>query len=148
VLRSVLAATGIRDLPPGWGATTHASSTIAVRAGLRASRDDLQDLFAAPLLADAGLVEARVVRGALLAAAQGELLPLDGLAELVSMELWLRRLLARRGSCWSGAQAPQAPLRLAHHPGAREVFAPSLTDTREQVEGIPPGSRATAVDGG
>ncbi|MCQ4084959.1 asparagine synthase-related protein [Streptomyces sp. RB6PN25] len=124
VLRSVLAATGIRDLPPGWGATTHASSASAVRAGLRSSHDDLQDLFAAPLLADAGLVEARVVRGALSAAARGEALPLDGLAELVSTELWLRRLLARRGSCWSGAEAPQAPLRLGHRPGAREVFTP------------------------
>lgn len=59
-------------------------------------------MFAAPLLADAGLIEARVVRKAVRAAAQGAPLPLDGLAHLVSMELWLRRLLTRRGTCWTG----------------------------------------------
>ncbi|MBI0382836.1 asparagine synthase, partial [Streptomyces albiflaviniger] len=64
-------------------------------------------LFDAPLLADAGLIEARVVRKALRAAAQGERLPLDGLAELVSTEVWLRRLLARRGTCWTGTAAPR-----------------------------------------
>jgi hypothetical protein len=63
------------------------------------------DLFATPLLAQAGLVEARVVRKALRAAAQGEPLPLDGLADLVSLELWLGRLLARRGTCWTGTPA-------------------------------------------
>ena len=36
ILRTVLAGAGIHDLPPGWGATTHASSTAAARAGLRA----------------------------------------------------------------------------------------------------------------
>ncbi|MYW44676.1 asparagine synthase, partial [Streptomyces sp. SID161] len=54
------------------------------------------------LLADAGLVEARVVRKAVRSAAAGEPLPLDGLADLVSLELWLRRLLSRRGTCWTG----------------------------------------------
>ncbi len=107
VLRSVLAATGIRDLPPGWGAPSQGFSAAAARIGLRASADVLQELFSAPLLADAGLIEARVVRGALRDAAEGAPLPLDGLAELVSMELWLHRLLARRGSCWTGSEAPR-----------------------------------------
>jgi hypothetical protein len=105
VLRTVLAGAGIRDLPPGWGATSHASRTAAERTGLRAVVGDLVSLFDAPLLADAGLVEARVVRRALRAVAEGEPLPLDGLADLVSMELWLRRLLARRGSCWTGTSS-------------------------------------------
>ncbi|MCM2580553.1 asparagine synthase-related protein [Streptomyces meridianus] len=105
ILRAVLAGAGIRDLPEGWGAQSQATQVAAVRAGLRASADDLTDLFEAPLLADAGLVEARVVREALTASARGEVLPLDGLAELVATELWLRRLLARRGSCWTGSSA-------------------------------------------
>ncbi|MGW1077126.1 asparagine synthase-related protein [Streptomyces sp. NPDC002537] len=107
VLRAVLAGSGVRELPPGWGATSHASHAAAVRAGLRASVGQLLDLFDAPLLADAGLVEARVVRAALHAAADGRALPLDGLAELVSTEVWLRRLLARRGTCWTGTAPRQ-----------------------------------------
>ena len=107
VLRAVLAGSGIRDLPPGWGATTHAASTIALRAGLRSSVDDVLDLFSAPLLADAGLIEARVVREAVRSAANGAAVPLDGLGELVATEIWLRRLLARRGSCWTGSEAPR-----------------------------------------
>ncbi|MEV0281723.1 asparagine synthase-related protein [Streptomyces sp. NPDC050610] len=107
VLRAVLAGSGIRELPPGWGATSHASHAAAVRAGLRMSVGRLVEIFETPLLADAGLVEARVVRKALRAAAEGEILPLDGLAELVSTELWLRRLLSRRGSCWTGSEAPR-----------------------------------------
>lgn len=103
VLRSVLAGAGVRDLPPGWGATAHLPHTAALRTGLRAAVDGLVQLFDAPLLADAGLVEARVVRKALRAAAEGAALPLDGLAELVSTELWLRRLVLRRGSCWTDA---------------------------------------------
>ncbi|MEU5268178.1 asparagine synthase-related protein [Streptomyces hygroscopicus] len=107
VLREVLAGAGIRELPPGWGATSHAAHTAAVRTGMRAWTGELMTLFDAPLLADAGLIEARVVRKALRAAAQGERLPLDGLAELVSTEVWLRRLLARRGTCWTGTAAPR-----------------------------------------
>ncbi|OPF70405.1 asparagine synthase [Streptomyces antioxidans] len=107
VLRSVLAGAGIRELPPGWGATSHAAHTAAVRTGMRTWTGELMNLFDAPLLADAGLIEARVVRKALRAAAQGERLPLDGLAELVSTEVWLRRLLARRGTCWTGTAAPR-----------------------------------------
>ncbi|MCX4824117.1 asparagine synthase-related protein [Streptomyces sp. NBC_01142] len=107
ILRTVLAGAGIHDLPPGWGATTQASSTAAARAGLRVSLPHLMALFDAPLLADAGLVEARVVRKALRAAAEGEPVPLDGLADLISTELWLRRLLSRRGTCWTGTAAPR-----------------------------------------
>ncbi|WP_059008689.1 asparagine synthase-related protein [Streptomyces specialis] len=110
VLRAVLEGAGVRDLPPGWGATTHLSHADSVRAGLRAHIGELVGLFDAPLLADAGLIEARVVRKALRAAAEGERLPLDGLAELVSTEVWLRRLLTRRGSCWTaeGNHDPRA----------------------------------------
>ncbi|GGK24289.1 hypothetical protein GCM10011583_65340 [Streptomyces camponoticapitis] len=107
VLRAVLAGAGIHDLPPGWGATTHATSVAATRTGLRAAVNDLMALFDAPLLADAGLIEARVVRKALRKAAEGEPIPLDGIADLVSTELWLRRLLSRRGTCWTGTAAPR-----------------------------------------
>ncbi|WEO96604.1 asparagine synthase-related protein [Streptomyces sp. FXJ1.172] len=105
ILRTVLEGAGVTDLPPGWGAPSHASSAAATRAGLRMAADPLLDLFATPLLADAGLVEARVVREALRAAAVGDPLPLDGLADLISLELWLHRLLARRGTCWTGTPA-------------------------------------------
>jgi hypothetical protein len=105
VLRAVLAGAGVHDLPPGWGAPSHASQTASVRAGLRAAAGDLIQLFDAPLLADAGLIEARTVRKAIRAASEGERVPLDGIADLVSTELWLRRLLARRGSCWTGPAA-------------------------------------------
>ncbi|WP_328386002.1 asparagine synthase-related protein [Streptomyces sp. NBC_00400] len=107
VLRSVLAGAGVRDLPPGWGATSHLTQAAAVRTGLRGAIGDLVQLFDTPLLADAGLVEARVVRKALRSAAEGAALPLDGLTELVSTELWLRRLVARRGTCWTGTGAPR-----------------------------------------
>ncbi len=107
VLRAVLAGAGIRDLPPGWGAPSHASHAAAVREGINASLRPLLELFEAPLLADAGLIEAGVVRDALRAAARGEPLPLDGLAELVATEVWLRRLIARRGTCWTGSAAPR-----------------------------------------
>ncbi|MEE1740271.1 asparagine synthase-related protein [Streptomyces sp. BE147] len=107
ILRRVLAGTGIHDLPPGWGVPSQATSAAATRIGLRTALPELMALFDAPLLADAGLVEARVVRKALRAASEGEPLPLDGLADLASTELWLRRLLARRGTCWTGTAAPR-----------------------------------------
>ncbi|MGE7391736.1 asparagine synthase-related protein [Streptomyces sp. NPDC004126] len=107
ILRSVLASAGVRELPPGWGATAHTPNETATRLGLRAALTSLLALFAAPLLADAGLVDARVVQQALIDAAEGRPVPLDGLAELVSMELWLRRLLARRGTCWTGTSTPR-----------------------------------------
>ncbi|MFG2887783.1 asparagine synthase-related protein [Streptomyces sp. NPDC048297] len=119
VLRTVLEGAGITDLPPGWGAPSHTSSAAA-RTGLRVAADSLVDLFATPLLAEAGLVEARVVRKALRSAASGEPLPLDGLADLVSLELWLHRLLSRRGTCWTGtpARARAVPSGIAPRRGA------------------------------
>nr|WBO78903.1 asparagine synthase-related protein [Streptomyces sp. SBE_14.2] len=105
ILRTVLESSGVADLPPGWGAPSHAPAAQAARTGLRVAANDLMALFGTPLLAQAGLVEARVVRKALRAAAEGEPLPLDGLANLVSLELWLTRLLARRGTCWTGTPA-------------------------------------------
>lgn len=127
ILRTVLEGAGISELPSGWGTPSHAPSATAARAGLRIAMPDLLRLFDTPLLADAGLVEARVVRKALRGAAEGEPLPLDGLADLVAVELWLRRLLARRGTCWTGTPARQravptgsvAPARGALGTGAR-----------------------------
>ncbi|MFB7993366.1 asparagine synthase-related protein [Streptomyces sp. NPDC056002] len=107
ILRAVLEGAGVSELPAGWGAPSHASSAAAARTGLRVSADHLIQLFDTPLLAQTGLIEARVVRKALRAAADGEVLPLDGLADLVSLELWLRRLIARRGTCWTGTPARQ-----------------------------------------
>ncbi|MFI8349365.1 asparagine synthase-related protein [Streptomyces sp. NPDC085596] len=125
VLRTVLEGAGVTDLPPGWGTPSHASSAAAARAGLRLAADSLVDLFGTPLLADAGLVEARVVRKALREAASGEPLPLDGLAELVSLEIWLGRLLARRGTCWTGTpgRARAVPSGIAPQRGALRAGA-------------------------
>ncbi|MET7722816.1 asparagine synthase-related protein [Streptomyces mirabilis] len=123
ILRTVLEGAGVADLPPGWGAPSHASSTAAARTGLRVAADSLIALFDTPLLAQAGLVEARVVRKALRAAAAGEPLPLDGLADLVSLELWLRRLLARRGTCWTGTPARQRAVPAGIVPQGRALGA-------------------------
>ncbi|WP_369234827.1 asparagine synthase-related protein [Streptomyces sp. R21] len=121
ILRTVLEGAGVADLPPGWGAPSHASSAAAARTGLRVAADELVALFDTPLLAQAGLVEARVVRKALRAAADGEPLPLDGLADLVSLELWLRRLLARRGTCWTGTPARQRAVPAGIRPQGRAL---------------------------
>ncbi|MZF84974.1 asparagine synthase-related protein [Streptomyces sp. SID5643] len=120
ILRTVLEGAGVRELPPGWGAPTQATEAAAERTGLRVAADSLVALFDTPLLAEAGLVEARVVRKALRGAAAGEPLPLDGLADLVSLELWLRRLLSRRGTCWTGTPARQraVPAGIAPQRGA------------------------------
>ncbi|MFF4137058.1 asparagine synthase-related protein [Streptomyces mirabilis] len=123
ILRTVLEGAGVADLPPGWGAPSHASSAAAARTGLRVAADSLIALFDTPLLAQAGLVEARVVRKALRAAAAGEPLPLDGLADLVSLELWLRRLLARRGTCWTGTPARQRAVPAGIVPQGRALGA-------------------------
>ncbi|NLU68419.1 asparagine synthase-related protein [Streptomyces sp. HNM0574] len=122
VLRAVLAGAGVHELPPGWGAPTHTTHTAAARAGIRLAADPLLGLFEAPLLADAGLVEARVVRRALHAVAEGRPVPVDGLADLVSTEIWLRRLLARRGTCWAGADAPRRRAATAVGPATRPAL--------------------------
>ncbi|MFM9612787.1 asparagine synthase-related protein [Streptomyces niveiscabiei] len=120
ILRRVLKASGVGELPPGWGTPTPGSATATARAGLRAATGSVLTLFETPLLAEAGLVEARVVRKAVRAAAAGEPLPLAGLADLVALELWLRRLLARRGTCWTGtpARARAVPAGIAPRRGA------------------------------
>jgi hypothetical protein len=110
ILREVLLGAGVHDLPPGWGAPSP-SGTGPLRVGLRAGIGPLLDLFDAPLLADAGLIDARVVRAALRSAADGDPLPLDGLADLAATEIWLRRLLARRGSCWTTPHPTTTPHR-------------------------------------
>ncbi|MFD5453125.1 asparagine synthase-related protein [Streptomyces sp. NPDC127100] len=120
ILRTVLEGAGVSELPSGWGAPTQALAASAARTGLRVATDSLLALFDTPLLAEAGLVEARVVRKAVRGAAAGEPLPLDGLADLISLELWLRRLLARRGTCWTGTPARQraVPAGIAPQRGA------------------------------
>ncbi|MFI9150653.1 asparagine synthase-related protein [Streptomyces sp. NPDC053367] len=120
ILSAVLKGAGVPDVPPGWGASTNAPAAAAARTGLRVAADSLIALFDTPLLAQAGLVEARVVRKALRSAAAGEPLPLDGLAHLVSLELWLQRLLARRGTCWTGtpARARAVPAGITPQRGA------------------------------
>lgn len=120
ILRTVLEGAGVSELPSGWGAPTQALAASTARTGLRVAADSLLGLFDRPLLAEAGLVEARVVRKAVRAAAAGEPLPLDGLADLVSLELWLGRLLARRGTCWTGTPARQraVPAGIAPQRGA------------------------------
>ncbi|MGD9485945.1 asparagine synthase-related protein [Streptomyces sp. TRM70308] len=125
VLRAVLAGAGARDLPPGWGSPTHAAHTAALRAGLRAHGEELLDLFATSWLAHAGLVDAHALRDALHAAVRGEALPPDGLAELVSTELWLRRLTQRRGTSWTGAAAPRSRAVSAGVPGRTVAARPA-----------------------
>ncbi|POX49481.1 asparagine synthase-related protein [Streptomyces sp. Ru72] len=123
ILRTVLEGAGVGALPPGWGAPSHGSSAAATRAGLRLAANSLVDLFAAPLLAEAGLVEARVVRKAVRATAEGAPFPLDGLADLVSLELWLRRLLSRRGTCWTGTPARARAVPAGISPRGRALGA-------------------------
>ncbi|MFE3164447.1 asparagine synthase-related protein [Streptomyces sp. NPDC059224] len=105
ILRTVLEGAGVADLPPGWGAPSHASSAGRPPPRGRGGGHARVDRGAPPGRGPGGLVEARVVRKAVRAAAAGEPLPLDGLADLVSLELWLRRLLSRRGTCWTGTPA-------------------------------------------
>ncbi|AEW95758.1 MULTISPECIES: asparagine synthase-related protein [Streptomycetaceae] len=124
VLRAVLAGSGVRDLPPGWGAPSYPAGGPALRTGLRVALDEVLDLFQAPLLAEAGLVDASVVRHALRAAAHGAPIALEGLADVVATEVWLRRLAARRGSCWQGPASPKARLGRATFPSTAE---PAMT---------------------
>lgn len=119
ILRTVLEGAGVAELPPGWGAPSHASAAAAHRTGLRVAVTELIALFDTPLLAQTGLVEARVVRKALRAAADGEPLPMDGLTQLVSVEMWLRRLIARRGTCWTGTAARQRAIPAGITPQTR-----------------------------
>ncbi|MGW4898346.1 asparagine synthase-related protein [Kitasatospora sp. NPDC004240] len=112
LLRAVLTGAGRTDLPPDWGRTPRPDRTAPARAGLRLAADGLAELFDAPLLAEAGLIDLPAVRTALARAARADAaLPpaeLAGLADLVSTELWLRRVRARRhGACWTGLPLPE-----------------------------------------
>lgn len=112
LLRAVLVGAGRADLPADWGRAPRPDRAAAARTGLRLAADPLAELFHRPLLAEAGLIDLPAVRQALGRAADpaAELPPgtLDGLADLVSTELWLRRLQARRhGSCWTGLPLPE-----------------------------------------
>ncbi|MBB4924231.1 asparagine synthase-related protein [Kitasatospora kifunensis] len=112
LLRAVLAGAGRADLPVDWGRAPRPDRAEAARAGLRQAADPLAELFREPLLAEAGLIDLPAVRRALRRAADpyADLPPgaLDGLADLVAVELWLRRFAARsHGSCWSGLPLPQ-----------------------------------------
>ncbi|MEE1822848.1 asparagine synthase [Streptomyces sp. BE20] len=112
LLQAVLAGAGRTDLPPGWGRGPRPDRTTATRAGLRLAADGLAELFDAPLLAEAGLIDLRAVRADLARAADPAtpLAPaaLAGLADLVATELWLRRVRARRhGACWTGLPLPE-----------------------------------------
>lgn len=126
ILRSVLVGAGVTALPPDWGAAGPPDPYAAaesVRAGLRHALPALDRMFAAPLLAELGLLDARPFRKALHAAAHSRQVPLDGLAAVVSTELWLRRLQARQGSCWTGM-----PLSERRAIGARDPAQDPLPD--------------------
>jgi Asparagine synthase len=162
ILRTVLTGAGVADIPADWGHGAPPDPYAAVesvRSGLRRAAGALDRLFAAPLLADLGLLEPDVFRAALHRACGGAAVPLDGLADIVSTELWLRRLRARRGSCWTGmplrerlplAAARPAPLAYpAAAPAAvpapypRRVTAPPWFPAPAQVP--PPPVIPTAV---
>ncbi|MFI6447383.1 asparagine synthase-related protein [Kitasatospora sp. NPDC050543] len=107
LLHAVLTGAGRTDLPADWGRGPRPDRVAPARAGLRRAADGIAELFDDPLLAEAGLIDLAAVRQSLRQAADpgAELPPaeLAGLAELVSTELWLRRVRARRhGSCWTG----------------------------------------------
>ncbi|MEU1286508.1 asparagine synthase-related protein [Kitasatospora sp. NPDC005856] len=114
LLHAVLTGAGRTDLPRDWGRGPRPDRTAPARAGLRLAADGLAELFDAPLLAEAGLIDLPAVRAGLAHAADPAtpLSPaaLAGLADLVSTELWLRRLRARRhGACWTGLPTPRRP---------------------------------------
>ncbi|MFB6888126.1 asparagine synthase-related protein [Kitasatospora sp. NPDC056327] len=114
LLHAVLVGAGRTDLPSDWGRAPRPDRAAAARAGLRLAADGLAELFDAPLLAEAGLIDLPAVRTALTRAADrtAPLPPaaLAGLADLVATELWLRRVHARRhGACWTGLPHPTRP---------------------------------------
>ncbi|MGW3073557.1 MULTISPECIES: asparagine synthase-related protein [unclassified Kitasatospora] len=114
LLHAVLTGAGRTDLPPDWGRSPRPDRTAPTRAGLCLAADGLAELFDAPLLAEAGLIDLPAVRADLARSADPAtpLSPaaLAGLADLVSTELWLRRVRARRhGACWTGLPAPRQP---------------------------------------
>ncbi|MBD0669580.1 asparagine synthase-related protein, partial [Streptomyces sp. CBMA156] len=113
LLHAVLTGAGRTDLPPDWGRTPRPDRTAPARAGLLLAADGLAELFDAPLLAEAGLIDLTAVRAGLARSADPSALSpsaLAGLADLVATELWLRRVRARRhGACWTGLPGPRQP---------------------------------------
>ncbi|MFI2608199.1 asparagine synthase-related protein [Kitasatospora sp. NPDC018619] len=114
LLHAVLTGAGRTDLPPDWGRGPRPDRTAPTRAGLRLAADGLAELFDAPLLAEAGLIDLPAVRAGLARSTDPAARPspavLAGLADLVSTELWLRRVRARRhGACWTGLPGPRQP---------------------------------------
>nr|BFD92650.1 lasso peptide isopeptide bond-forming cyclase [Kitasatospora sp. Xyl93] len=114
LLHAVITGAGRTDLPPDWGRGPRPDRTAPARAGLRLAADGLAELFDAPLLAEAGLIDLPAVRADLAHAADPatplSAAALAGLADLVSTELWLRRIRARRhGACWTGLPGPRQP---------------------------------------
>ncbi|MFC8720480.1 asparagine synthase-related protein [Kitasatospora sp. NPDC057198] len=112
LLAAVLAGAGRTDLPADWGRAPGPDPYDPVRRGLRAAAPALTELLDRPLLAEAGLLDAPAARKTLAAATDpAQSAPpgtLAALADLVSVELWLRRLAARRpGSSWTGLPAPR-----------------------------------------
>ncbi len=85
----------MRELPAGWGAPGVPTSAVAARTGLRVAAGSLIALFDTPLLAEAGLVEARVVRKALRGAAEGSRCRWTG------WRTWWRWRCGYAG-CWRG----------------------------------------------
>lgn len=110
VLRAVLAGTGASALPEGRDVVAPPdpyAEAQAARAGLRQAAETLEALFNAPLLAEAGLIDSKAVLEALRAAAGDEPVALEGLADVIAAELWLRRRHARLGSCWEGLRVAE-----------------------------------------
>lgn len=127
ILRTVLTGAGVADIPEDWGHGAPPDPYAAVesvRAGLRRAASALDRLFAAPLLAELGLLEPDAFRAALHRACGGGAVPLDGLADIVATELWLRRLRARQGSCWTGMPLRER-LPLAARSAAAQPPAPA-----------------------
>ncbi|MGW4384170.1 asparagine synthase-related protein [Kitasatospora sp. NPDC004531] len=112
LLSAVLAGAGRTDLPATWGRTTGADRHAPARDGIRAAAPALTELLDRPLLGEAGLIDAPAVRKALATATDpaqdAPAATLAALAELIAVEVWLRRLAARRpGSAWTGLPAPR-----------------------------------------
>ncbi|MFF2630150.1 asparagine synthase-related protein [Kitasatospora griseola] len=112
LLAAVLAGAGRTDLPADWGRAAGSDPHGPARDGLRAAAPALAELLDRPLLGEAGLIDVPAVRKTLAAATDpaqdAPPATLAALAELIAVEIWLRRLAARRpGSAWTGLPAPR-----------------------------------------
>ncbi|MFI9783669.1 asparagine synthase-related protein [Kitasatospora sp. NPDC051984] len=112
LLAAVLAGAGRTDLPADWGRTTGPDPHTAARNGIRTAAPALAELLDRPLLGEAGLIDTPAVRKTLATATDpaqdAPPATLAALGELIAVELWLRRLAARRpGSAWTGLPGPR-----------------------------------------